>query len=242
MGDVHGRADLLAPLLEAIAQDAEASGVEPRVLFLGDIVDRGPSSRQAMDLVCETLERWPRSRLVRGNHDAYFLDFMTADAVDETKFDKWLMRLGGYATLSSYDLLSEGSIAGAAARFRAQFARHLEVLREAVPIVIDARMAYVHAGISPSRVITDQDPQVLMMIREGFLDYEGDLSHVIVHGHTVTASRLPEQTRTRISIDTGAYATGRLTCLAASADETKLEFLTATENAKTVHVTRRSAC
>lgn len=112
IGDVHGRADLLAPLLEAIAQDAEASGVEPRVLFLGDIVDRGPSSRHALDLVCDTLERWPRSRLIRGNHDAYFLDFMTADAVDHARSDNWLLRLGGYATMESYGLLSAGSPGG----------------------------------------------------------------------------------------------------------------------------------
>ena len=94
IGDIHGRADLLTPLLDAIAREAGASDSEPRVLFLGDIVDRGPSSRQALDLVCDTLRRWPRSRLIRGNHDAYFLDFMAADAVDQTRFEKWLLRLG----------------------------------------------------------------------------------------------------------------------------------------------------
>ncbi|MBS3652195.1 metallophosphoesterase [Pseudaminobacter sp. 19-2017] len=66
IGDVHGRADLLGTLLDAIA----------RVLFLGDIVDRGPSRRQSMDMVCDTLERWPRSLLMRGNHDAYFCDII----------------------------------------------------------------------------------------------------------------------------------------------------------------------
>ncbi|MCT8989601.1 serine/threonine protein phosphatase [Chelativorans sp. SCAU2101] len=231
IGDVHGRADLLVPLLKAIGRKAEASGREPRVLFLGDIVDRGPFSRQAFDLVCDTLDRWPLSRLIRGNHDAYFLEFMTASEVDEDRFYRWLLRLGGYATIESYGLVSENSIADVAAVFRANFTRHLSALREAASIIVDERFAYVHAGISPSRPISDQDPKEIMTIRSGFLDYEGDLSHVIVHGHTVTASRRAELKSNRIALDTGAYATGRLTCLAVSSDEKNLEFLTAAQNA-----------
>jgi serine/threonine protein phosphatase 1 len=119
IGDVHGRADLLESLLAAIAKDAEASNAEPQVLFLGDIIDRGPCSREAMDLVCDTLSQWPLSQLIRGNHDAYFLDFMTADQVDGDRFARWLMRLGGYQTKESYGLLSAG-IRGAADRFRSE--------------------------------------------------------------------------------------------------------------------------
>lgn len=241
IGDVHGRADLLAPLLDAISREADASGSEPRVLFLGDIVDRGPSSREAMGMVCDTLQRWPRSLLIRGNHDAYFLDLMTADAVDQARFEMWLLRLGGYATLESYGLLSENTIAETAAAFRANFAPHVDALRDSSPIVVDSRFAYVHAGIDPSRPITDQDPKDLMMIREPFLRYDGELSHVVIHGHTPTSSRLPESGRCRIGIDTGAYATGRLTCLVVSADEKDLEFLSAIEDGTRVDVVRGGA-
>ncbi|MEO3998909.1 metallophosphoesterase family protein [Mesorhizobium sp. CAU 1732] len=241
IGDIHGRADLLSSLLDAIAEESDASGSEPRVLFLGDIVDRGPSSRQALNLVCETLVRWPRSRLIRGNHDAYLLDFMTADAVDETRFEKWLLNLGGYVTLESYGLLSENTIAETAAAFRANFAQHVDVLRNSSPIVVDSRFAYVHAGIDPSRPIAEQDPKDMMMIREPFLQYEGDLSHVVVHGHTPTSSRLPESGRCRIGIDTGAYATGRLTCLAVSADERILHFLFAISSPGRIEIARQEA-
>ncbi|WP_292517507.1 metallophosphoesterase family protein [Mesorhizobium sp.] len=241
IGDVHGRADLLAPLLDAIGREAGASGREPRVLFLGDIVDRGPSSRQALDLVCHTLERWPRSRVIRGNHDAYFLDFMTSDAVDEVRFTKWLLRLGGYETLESYGLLAEGDISDIASAFRANFARHVEALRKSVPIIVDDRLAYVHAGVDPNRPITEQDPKDMMMIREPFLQYPGELSHIVVHGHTPTSNFLPEKERCRIAIDTGAYATGRLTCLVVSADERILHFLFAIGAAGDVEITREEA-
>lgn len=238
IGDVHGRADLLELLLGAIAQEAKASDADPRVLFLGDIVDRGPCSREAMDLVCDTLARWPRSRLIRGNHDAYFLDFMTADQVDDDRFARWLMRLGGHQTMESYGLLSAGSIQEAAERFRSDHSRHLEALKDASPIAIDNRFAYVHAGIDPSRPVGEQDPKDLMMIRERFLGHEGHLSHIIVHGHTKTSNSLPDSSRCRIGIDTGAYASGRLTCLAVSPDERNLHFLFATASGGSIEVTR----
>ncbi|WP_181168100.1 metallophosphoesterase family protein [Mesorhizobium sp. B2-4-19] len=241
IGDVHGRADLLEPLLAAIVADAHASDAEPRVLFLGDIVDRGPRSREAMDLVCDTLTRWPRSRLIRGNHDAYFLDFMTADHVDEERFGRWLMRIGGYQTMESYDLLSVGSVRDAAAIFRANHPRHLQALMDASPIVVDNRFAYVHAGIDPTRSIGAQAPKDLMMIRDRFLDYEGQLSHIIVHGHTPTLDSVPDSRPCRIGIDTGAYTSGKLTCLAISADERNLHFLFATASGESIEVTQGEA-
>ncbi|MBA8906459.1 metallophosphoesterase [Aminobacter ciceronei] len=241
LGDVHGRADLLDGLLGAIEDDARASGTEPRILFLGDIVDRGPGSRAAMDLVCRTLERWPLSRLILGNHDMWFRDFMTSDQVDEARFDRWLMRVGGYQTMESYGLLSANSHAQAAATFRVTYPRHLQALQEADGIVIDGVFAYVHAGIDPTRPITDQEPKTLTMIREGFLDHDGPLPRVIVHGHTVTRSLMPEVSSWRIAIDTGAYGSGRLTCLAVSEDERILHFMFATAEGGHVGITRQDA-
>ncbi|KRB30821.1 hypothetical protein ASE05_29215 [Mesorhizobium sp. Root172] len=240
IGDVHGRADLLQSLLAAIVADAHASDAEPRVLFLGDIVDRGPNSREAMDLVCDTLARWPLSRLIRGNHDAYFLDFMTTDRIDEERFGRWLMRIGGYQTMESYGLLSVGNIRDAARMFRANHPHHLQALKDALPIVVDDRFAYVHAGIDPTRSIGDQAPKDLMMIRDRFLDHEGQLSHIIVHGHTPTSDSMPDSRPYRIAIDTGAYASGRLTCLAISADELNLHFLFATSSNEGIEVTREA--
>jgi serine/threonine protein phosphatase 1 len=240
IGDIHGRADLLEALLFAIEDDASASRVEPRVLFLGDIIDRGPSSREAMGLVCDTLTRWPRSQLIRGNHDSYFLDFMTADLVDDDRFGKWLMRLGGYQTMESYGLLSARNIRDASKSFRINYPRHLEAFENSCRIVVDDRFAFVHAGIDPTRPIDDQDPKDLMLIRERFLGYDGHLSHVIVHGHTPTSDNLPEVTPWRIALDTGAYASGKLSCLAVPEDERNLHFLFATAFGGNIEVTRET--
>lgn len=214
IGDVHGRADLLEPLLESI--DRETPGADPRVIFLGDIIDRGPDSREAMDLVHMTLERWPSSVLVRGNHDFWFWEFMSGAQTDTARFSRWLFSCGGVATMQSYGLQGSKDLQEAAERFRAEHPSHLANLAAASPIVVDKEIAYVHAGIDPLRPLADQKPKDLMMIRQGFLDYEDVLPCLVVHGHTPT--KTPDVQRYRIGIDTGAYATNLLTCLAVDAD------------------------
>ncbi|WP_170314733.1 metallophosphoesterase [Aquibium carbonis] len=210
MGDIHGRADLLDPLLQAISDDSGTA--LPCVVFLGDVVDRGPDSREAMDLVCHALARWPRSRLIRGNHDHWFLQFMTGRGGDAGRFARWLFRTGGDATLRSYGLAGAHDLSEAASRFRNEFPVHLDALMTSASIIVDKDVAYAHAGVDPRRPLHDQDPRDLMMIRQGFLDYEGAISHIVVHGHTPCEQ--PEVREFRIGIDTGAYATGILTCLA----------------------------
>ncbi|MFC4173290.1 metallophosphoesterase [Microvirga sp. GCM10011540] len=210
IGDVHGRADLLRPLLDFIASDAERRGQVPRVIFLGDIVDRGPDSRGALDLVASTLKRWPSSRLLLGNHDDYFLHVMTEDVPDERILALWL-RNGGDATVMSYDFM--GDLEAARMTLRIDFADHLDLLRSASLIEADGSFVFVHAGIDPSRPVDAQHRKDCLTIRKGFLDYAGPLTHTVVHGHSITESRQPEIVGRRIALDTGAYATGRLSAL-----------------------------
>ena len=76
---------------------------------------------------------------------------------------------------------------------------------------VEGSYAFVHAGIRPGVALEDQQEQDLLWIRDEFLDDRRDHGRVVVHGHSV--SDRPEVLPNRIGIDTGAYATGRLTCL-----------------------------
>lgn len=225
IGDVHGRADLLNGLLSAIAKDSTDNHWTPRIIFLGDIIDHGPHSRSAMDLVCRTLKNSPDSKLILGNHDNYLMEFMTADTIDQARFDGWLQRIGGYATFLSYGLEGFRTLEDMAAYFREEYAEHLEALQIADRIIIDRKFAFVHAGIDPEVSLERQSNRDLMWIRDKFLDFDDPLPHIFVHGHT--PSENPVVKTNRVGIDTGAYKYGRLTCLAISPDQSELEFITA---------------
>ena len=70
---------------------------------------------------------------------------------------------------------------------------------------------FVHAGVRPGIAIADQEPEDLMWIRHDFLNAEDDFGKMIVHGHSIRTQ--PDVMANRIGIDTGAYESGRLTCL-----------------------------
>src|SRR5262249_20342612 len=78
---------------------------------------------------------------------------------------------------------------------------------------------FVHAGVRPGIPLAHQSENDLLSIRNDFLDYEGGLEKIVVHGHTPVPQ--PEVCSNRINIDTGAYATGRLTCLIIERDKMK---------------------
>lgn len=210
IGDIHGRADLLERLLATIEDDASSSAATRRVVvFLGDYVDRGPQSRR----VVERLMAGPPPGFswvcLRGNHEDSMLRFMD----DEQIAQSWL-RNGGLATIQDY---ADGQPTGETLdELRATFARtvprdHLEFM-EGLPLRhVEGRYVFVHAGLRPGRALAAQTGRDMMWIRDEFLLSNASFGHVVVHGHTISGE--PEIRPNRIGIDTGAYASGRLTAL-----------------------------
>jgi serine/threonine protein phosphatase 1 len=219
IGDVHGRADLLRPLLNYIDEIATRNNDEYRIIFLGDIIDRGPQSREAMDLVVETLKRRPSSILIRGNHDWFPVRILDELAGDQQRaaLHHWISRLGGDATLRSY---GHEPFSVAPRELLSVFpSEHLKALREATAFVDVGDYLFVHAGIIPGVPLTDQRAYDMMWVREEFLScVDHGLDKIVVHGHTVTTSGLPELMKNRIALDTGAYDSGLLTAFQISLD------------------------
>jgi serine/threonine protein phosphatase 1 len=223
IGDVHGRADLLSSLVDFISEHARSNCKEPRVFFLGDIVDRGPDSREAMEIVCETLRRWPQSRLLLGNHDQLFLDAMTSQIYVE----KWFADFGGVKTLASF--LGEGTHywPDEITSIGERFPELLSVLGNAPTILPVGRYVFVHAGIDPSVPVTKQNRNVLLQIRTKFTDHVGLLSHIIVHGHSIQDPPQPVVTENRISLDTNAWQSGILSMAVIDTETDVIEFFAA---------------
>ena len=214
VGDVHGEVGALARLVGMIREDAAGAPVERRVLiFLGDYVDRGLGSRQVIDFLLEGPVPGFERVFLKGNHDATLLDFLA----DAGAGPGWL-GVGGQATLLSYGVALPPGPRGAA-----YFEDVREALGQAVPsghkafleglslFHVEGDYAFVHAGVRPGVALEEQEEQDLLSIRDEFLHDRGDHGRVVVHGHSL-ADR-PEVLPNRIGIDTGAYATGRLTCL-----------------------------
>ena len=70
---------------------------------------------------------------------------------------------------------------------------------------------FVHAGVKPDVDLAHQAEIDLLWIRHEFLSSHRDFGKIIIHGHTPTPEI--ELRSNRINIDTGAFFTGRLTCL-----------------------------
>lgn len=209
VGDVHGRADLLARLFERIDADRRsAADVDSIEILLGDYIDRGPESREVIDMIIAR-EKANRVVCLRGNHEDMLLKAIATAA----RMPQWLEN-GGRETLLSYGVVPLSS--------KSQFQLHAE-LNDALPeshrdFLHRLRLSYacgdyffVHAGIDPERSFDRQRAEDLLWIRGKFLAHAGPLEKIVVHGHTPQMQ--PQLGGYRINLDTGAYITGTLTCL-----------------------------
>ena len=213
IGDMHGRLDLVERLRTVIVEDARRHPIERKVVvYLGDYVDRGPDSRGVIDLLArETLPGF-ESVFLKGNHEDSMLQFL----VDPGVAPAW-MNYGGDATLYSYGVRPpdvrkiDELLAAQTAFIEALPPEHLEFLRALKLVHIEGDYAFVHAGFREGVPIEFQTPEDMMWIRNEFLSSAADFGKIAVHGHTITDH--PEIRPNRIGIDTGAFATGTLTCL-----------------------------
>lgn len=213
IGDVHGRLDLLRDLLQQIEADSVARPCEREfVVFLGDLVDRGPDSRGVLALLQKIRPDLPNPVFIMGNHEEMLLRVFDDDP--ERVWD-WL-RFGGYEFAQSYGVavgnLATLSAEAAVAAIRAAIpASDLAFVAEFADSFRFGDYLLVHAGIRPGVALEQQKIADLRWIREEFLASSATHPFVVVHGHTISEG--PDEQRNRIGIDTGAYSSGILTAL-----------------------------
>jgi hypothetical protein len=195
VGDVHGCVAELGRLLDQIAP---CTG--DRVLFVGDLVARGPDSRGVL-----ALYRQVKGQAVLGNHESKLLAAHRALRVGARRPRVSALH---YALLHRLDELDWASL-------------------EQLPLTLslpEHGLSIVHAGVAPEQSLAAQDPWTLTHIRS--IDPQGRPSprhdfepwalrysadpH-IVFGHN---SRLGLQLAPRATgIDTGCVYGGALTAL-----------------------------
>ena len=212
IGDIHGRRDCLDTLMAKIDADDASRGVANTVLvFLGDLTDRGDDSRGVVERVME-IAATRACKLVMGNHEEVLINAWEGDVPSVRLFH----RIGGRETLLSYGVTEAEYDAADFDRLidllgEHVLAEHIAFLRRFEDFYARGDYLFVHAGIRPGCPIDAQDPGEMRWIRDRFLNDPRDHGAMVVHGHTVTAD--VDEWPNRIGIDTGAYASGKLTAL-----------------------------
>lgn len=213
IGDIHGRSDLLDRLLAKIdADDAARGPAETFLILLGDLVDRGPQSREVVETVIALSEARPHVRTLMGNHEEVLIALCDGDARVTSLFE----RIGGIPTLLSYgvdpaalDAVSSETMTALAAAHVPE--RHLEFLRGCEDYVVAGDYLFVHAGIRPGVALEEQQAADLRWIRAEFTASTADHGLMVIHGHSITEA--VDACANRIGIDTGAFASGQLTAI-----------------------------
>ncbi len=223
VGDIHGRADLLELMLELI--DAHIGGTaaeNPKLVFVGDYIDLGPDSAVVLARMQELQEGFPDNVIcLMGNHERMMLDFLDDPA---TRGPRWL-RAGAAETLQSFGVatadLEDGAefdaFPAAANSLRRRMPKGCLKWLENLPLIWSSGNVWVtHAGADPGRDMEDQTARVMLWGHPEFDSAPRGDGTWVVHGHTELDAPLAADGR--ISTDTGAWRTGRLTACAIRTD------------------------
>jgi serine/threonine protein phosphatase 1 len=194
IGDIHGNLSQLEQLMEEIKPAINRS--KDTLVFLGDYIDRGPSSKGVVDCILRLRREFPHVVCLKGNHEAMLLDWL----LNGENYDLYLAN-GGGATIRSYSLEGEFKLPQ----------EHVDFFTSLLLYYETERYIFVHAGMKAGIPLEEQDPHDLIWIRDEFILSPQDFGKTVVFGHT------PLQrvylTPNKIGIDTGAVYGGKLTCL-----------------------------
>ncbi|WP_181698970.1 metallophosphoesterase [Chthonobacter albigriseus] len=229
IGDVHGAYTDMLDAEHAIYEDAAGIPGDKLILYLGDLVDRGPASAHVLEHVLSQPPKGFARMCLCGNHEEAMLSFLKAPSPQHP----WLL-MGGEQTLQSYGLnrstlFKAGNQAKVAEALMAGIPERHRLFLEMLPVMIEGPgVAFVHAGMQPGIPLEQQSDSDLMWIREPFLTVGPGLPVMVVHGHT--PHEFPSVGRLRVGIDTLAlggaltvvrWANGRLAVISGS-DRTPL--------------------
>jgi len=219
VGDIHGRLDLLDEILDRIERDnARRKAATVSLVFLGDLIDRGPQSAGVVDRLRTYRPDFAEPLFLMGNHEEVLLRIVAGEM---EVLPDWL-RFGGAECARSYGVDPnelESSDPASALRLlrRAIPKEHLKFLAGFADTASFGGYLFVHAGIRPGVSIEQQSAQDLRWIRGAFLDDDTDHGCVVVHGHTISAD--VDERPNRVGLDTGACWTGVLTAMGLEGSE-----------------------
>jgi serine/threonine protein phosphatase 1 len=219
IGDIHGRCAQLHGLLEMLPRDPATD----TLVFLGDLIDRGPDVPGCVEHVLNLCQANPQRVIcLRGNHEQMLLDFIDGSSLI------WLSTaIGSDQTFRQYTetpirLRTDADFDSARELIKEKFPAHqIDFLRQLPFYHEDDHALYVHAGLEAGKHPRESSPHALIWTRD--LDfYKSYYGKPCVFGHTPTPL-LPWLGRvgrhgiyvshSAIGIDTGYNLQSPLSCL-----------------------------
>jgi serine/threonine protein phosphatase 1 len=212
VGDIHGRLDLFDQLLAKIDDDDAARGsTATHLILLGDLIDRGAASAGVVERAMQLCAAG-KCRVLMGNHEEVLIRTWEGDRSAASLF----ARIGGRETLLSYGV-SQDAYEAAGLPELVELTRahvpeaHIAFMRGCNETITEGDYLFVHAGIRPGVPHDEQSREDTRWIRREFLEDERDHGAMIVHGHSIAEDFVARHNR--IGIDTGAFASGKLTAI-----------------------------
>lgn len=195
IGDIHGTADKLSALMEKIPIDFNSD----LLVFIGDYIDRGPSSFEVVDYLVELKKEHPDIVFLKGNHEDMLQKYLAGNDRFTYLFN------GGQKTLDSYLNRKNKS------EFSPIPSSHIDFYESLVLYFQTDDYIFVHAGMRENVPLKQQKPQEILWIREDFIHSKFDFGKRVIFGHTPFSEPLVQ--RNKIGIDTGAVYGNQLTCI-----------------------------
>lgn len=222
IGDVHGRLDLLRSLEHVLLADAAGRAGQKWFVMLGDYIDRGPQSAGVLDHLLTPLPSGIERVCIAGNHEAAMLRFLE----QPSRKSSWL-GFGGIETLQSYGISETALATASRSALRALIhshipAEHSDFLARLPLFFTTPNYIFVHAGLRIGTPIEQQHPDDLLWIRNDPAMSYAEFQKVVLHGHTPTPDVVFGDHR--ISVDTGAYLSGRLSAVRLSQENQPQSF------------------
>ena len=221
IGDIHGCLSELTSLHKKILTNDKFKIKEDLLIYLGDYIDRGLKSKQAIDQIIKLKNKQIKTIHLMGNHEELMIDFLFNK---KNNIKNWL-NFGADQTFKSYDIeivefIKDGFEDNIIDRLRNVLLKkmgsdHIDFLNNLELTYLTEKYLFVHAGIDPNKNITEQTKKDYLWSRSSdFFHKDFKTEKTIIHGHT------PEQNIVnhpyRVNIDTGCYFSGKLSCVCLS--------------------------
>jgi serine/threonine protein phosphatase 1 len=222
VGDTHGHFTELTELMDTIVNEAGLQPDSDMVIFLGDYVDGGPTTKQVIDQLITWQDQYPHWVFLKGNHEDMMLDALVYNSKKYGDYYLWWNQ-GGRATAYSY-LPGDASEYDRAIMQPKKFilTNHLEWLNNLPLSHEQDGYLFVHAGFAPRIVLDGQTEEDMLWIREAFINsdwsFEGKR---VVFGHTPFEE--PLVMPNKIGIDTMFHDFGKLTAVELDVADPKAE-------------------